>query len=246
MLSETDHPLPQAFATAYKKSASIFLETDIDALSAPENAALMMKALMQPQGKTLASVLSPDTYEQLKRFLSTRGMAIDAFTSYTPTGVALTVSLMELQKLGLRPDLGVDQHFSNKAKKDGKRVNGLESPSEHISFLSDLGKGKEDEFILKTLKDIKQMPEAMTTLKSAWRSGDNKTLSMIAVNEIEKEFPKVYETLLTSRNNRWLVKIEKMLKTTETEFVLVGALHLAGEDGLLTQLKKRGYKIENI
>lgn len=246
LLTQSDYPLPLAFDTAYQNSTSIFLETDIKALQSPEYAGLMMQTLMQPAGKTLENTLSPSTYQSLKKFLSAREIPVENFSPYTPTGVALTISLLALQKLGFRPDLGVDQHFSNKASKDGKRIEGLETPSEHIAFLSDLGKGQEDEFILKTIKDIEQMSDIMNTLKEAWRSGDNKKLSSMAIKDIQKEFPEVYASLLTNRNEAWMIKIEKMLKTQSVEFVLVGAMHLAGEDGLITQLKNRGYTIENL
>ena len=53
----------------------------------------------------------------------------------------------------------------------------------------------------------------------------------------------MYKSLIADRNDAWLPKIEAMLKTREVEFVLVGALHLAGDDGLLSQLATRGYKV---
>ena len=41
-------------------------------------------------------------------------------------------------------------------------------------------------------------------------------------------------------------QIEDMLKTSEVEFIMVGAMHLAGEDSVLTQLKAQGYSIEKL
>lgn len=45
---------------------------------------------------------------------------------------------------------------------------------------------------------------------------------------------------MVSRNSNWLPEIKKMLATPEVEFILVGAAHLAGDDGLLSQLKSSG------
>ena len=61
-----------------------------------------------------------------------------------------------------------------------------------------------------------------------------------------KEFPELYKSLLVDRNVSWLKYIERMLTTADVEFVLVGALHLIGEDGVLQQLKARGYAITRL
>jgi uncharacterized protein YbaP (TraB family) len=58
------------------------------------------------------------------------------------------------------------------------------------------------------------------------------------------EFPTLNQSLLVNRNNAWIPKIKAMLITPERELILVGALHLAGEEGVLAQLKKQGYVVE--
>ena len=60
------------------------------------------------------------------------------------------------------------------------------------------------------------------------------------------EFPAAYQTLLVNRNNAWMGKIEGMAESAQTEFVVVGALHLAGTDGLLEQLDARGYRVTRL
>ena len=50
--------------------------------------------------------------------------------------------------------------------------------------------------------------------------------------------------MLTQRNNAWIPKIEALFKTKKAIFVLVGILHLVGDDGLLNQLSAKGYQIE--
>ena len=54
----------------------------------------------------------------------------------------------------------------------------------------------------------------------------------------------MYDELIVKRNNAWMPKIEAMLKTKQVEFILVGALHLAGEDGVLAKLASQGYSIQ--
>ena len=84
----------------------------------------------------------------------------------------------------------------------------------------------------------------MATMKNAWRKGNNLKLKEVALTSWKKDFHKLYNTLLVKHNNQWIPKIESMLKTKEVEFVLFGALHMVGDDGVLAQLKARGYSIQ--
>jgi hypothetical protein len=70
-------------------------------------------------------------------------------------------------------------------------------------------------------------------------------MKALAITPIEKDFPKVYQQLIVQRNMDWIPEIEQMLKTKQVEFILVGAAHLVGEDGILAQLAARGYTIES-
>ncbi|MFT5082822.1 MAG: hypothetical protein ACI9Y1_000857 [Lentisphaeria bacterium] len=109
-----------------------------------------------------------------------------------------------------------------------------------------MGEGKEDELIMQTLDEISSIEKDILDMKQAWRSGDNDTLERIAMVDIKKEFPDTHKTLFSNRNNAWAPKIETMLKNKSVELVLLGALHLVGDDGLINQLKRRGYSVENI
>ena len=42
----------------------------------------------------------------------------------------------------------------------------------------------------------------------------------------------------------WIPHFEDYLKTPQVEFVIVGAAHLYGQDGVLQLMKDRGYKVQ--
>ena len=107
-----------------------------------------------------------------------------------------------------------------------------------------MGEGHEDELILSTLSDLKELPTMMQAMKTAWRNGDLAQLEAVGITPMRKEYPAIYQIVLVQRNLSWLPEIESFFKTPETELILVGALHLAGKDGLLAQLQQRGYKVE--
>jgi hypothetical protein len=126
---------------------------------------------------------------------------------------------------------------------DQKPVGGLETPQEQLAMIAAMGAGQEDQLMAYTLRDIKELPAIMSSLKAAWRSGDSVTLREVFIQSFKTDSPELYEELLVKRNNAWVPEIEAMLQTTDVEFVLVGAAHLVGEDGVLAQLQGRGYKL---
>jgi uncharacterized protein YbaP (TraB family) len=79
---------------------------------------------------------------------------------------------------------------------------------------------------------------------NAWRAGDTENLFISGIKPMMEDYPKVYRSLLVERNNNWLPKIERLIQQPEEKFILVGALHLIGQDGLLQQLKNRGYQVQ--
>jgi uncharacterized protein YbaP (TraB family) len=106
-----------------------------------------------------------------------------------------------------------------------------------------MGEGREDDFIHYSLKDLNDLPNVLQALKNAWRNGDNAQMQKLALKPLKDGFPKIYTSLVVDRNNNWLPIIETMLKTKDVELVLVGSLHLVGDDGILSQLKRRGYSL---
>ena len=56
----------------------------------------------------------------------------------------------------------------------------------------------------------------------------------------------LYQNLIVRRNQSWADRIARQLRGGKpgTNFVAVGAAHLAGPDSLLVQLEKRGFKPE--
>ena len=97
-----------------------------------------------------------------------------------------------------------------------------------------------------TLDDMKDLDLSMRQMKSAWRVGNMQTLQQEALASWEQQFPELFDSILTQRNNNWIPKLEAMLSTKYIELVLVGALHLVGKHGVLSQLKARGYSIKQL
>lgn len=242
VLNESDYPLPQTFENAYSQSDTLVFETDLNKLQSPEYQQALMSEVVYSNGKTLKMVLQPETYQALEEHFAKRGVPIAAINNLKAGMASLTVTTFELQRLGLF-GTGVDVYFNARAVKDKKTLAGLETVEQQLNFIKNLGEGYEDQLIKYTLSDVEELPNIMKALKEAWRKGDNGQLEKMALIPIKKEFPKIYKTFIVNRNQAWLKKIKDMLDTPEVEFILFGALHMVGQEGILEQLESEGYDV---
>lgn len=245
VLTPKDYPLAKEYDVAFKASDKVIFETDMQAVSTPEFAQKMMSLMMYSDGTTINKVLQPETYQALAVHLSSRQIPMQAFASYKPSLLSITLTFIELKAMGYSSE-GVDLFYSKMANAQGKEQGWLETPDEQLTFLSNLGGDDPNAMIEYTLKDIKKMPEMFGQLHSTWLAGDMLGMKEVGITPFKADYPKIYQDLLVTRNNNWLPKIINMLNDEPTEFILVGALHLAGPDSVLSLLKAKGYTIEKL
>ncbi|MGA2330770.1 MAG: TraB/GumN family protein, partial [Syntrophales bacterium] len=62
----------------------------------------------------------------------------------------------------------------------------------------------------------------------------------------DRRFYTIYDKLIYKRNRNMAQKIEGYLKTNGTYFVVVGAVHLLGDKGIIQLLKDKGYSVEQL
>lgn len=245
LLRSSDYPLPAEFEEAYEKSNMLYLETDVAVMNQPDVQQMMLSKMRYPEGKTLRQVLTREAYNALAAKLDAAGLPASRFDSFKPALAVLTFLALELQRLGISAD-GVDSYFYYKAARDRKPVGKLETLDDHLNFLATMGEGSESQFIVHSIRDFERMGPLLDQIIRAWRSGNNERLTSLLIAEFRRDYPSLYNNLLVQRNKNWLPKIESLFEQPGTEFVLVGAAHLFGDEGILNQLKQRGYRVRQL
>ena len=245
MLRETDYPLPSEFDKAYKASEIVVFETDIGKLQEPSTRQKLLAQFMYADGSTIDKHLSARTYGELSAYCKSNGIPLEAFKQLKPSLLIVTLTAVELMKLGVT-QRGVDLFFYGLANEDRKIVKGLETVEEQINYLVSMADGNEDDFVTYSINDMKNVKQQFESLANAWRKGDAEKIDEYIVAELRTKLPHVYKKLFTDRNSKWLPMIEAYINTPETEFILVGAGHLVGSEGIIALLKKKGYTIDKL
>ena len=245
LLRPGDYPLPDEFEEAYQASSELYFETDIAAMSDLLVQAQMLQQLTYSDDRSLRTVLSDEAYTALSAYTQTAGLPIVMLEKFKPGLLISTLQILVFQSMGFTPQ-GVDAFFHTRAVADGKAEGQLETVQEQIGFIAAMGEGNDSEFILLSLKDLTETGNVIDGMIGAWRSGDAQGLSELFVEDMKVEAPALYDTLLLERNLKWIPQINRMLQDADTEFVLVGAAHIVGENGLLDLLSQEGYEINQL
>ncbi len=245
ILTAADYPLPEPFETAFAASDKLFFETDIAAMETPEFQAKILPVMMQPAGSILEQQLSESAWSSLNAFIDKRGIPSSQIQPLSPAGATLVLTITEYQLKGFTQE-GVDKFYFDKGTSEAMPISWLETIDSQVALIGSLNELDPNMLVEYTLKDLSRGDEVIKNLHDAWKTGDMEKLTSVGLTEWKEEFPDVYADFMTNRNNAWYPQIIEMLKDDPIEYVLVGALHLAGEDGLIHLLEKDGYKVEKL
>ncbi len=236
------YPLPEVIEHAYSKCSKIIFEADIEAVHDPSFQARIMTLGVYPEGDTLEANVSRQTFDLLKKKANSAGLSIEQLNRLKPWLCAISITSIEFLKLGFNPIYGIDIYFMNKAKKDGKEMLAFETAEFQLSLMAKMTRKQGEMMLRQTLKDLEVIEKDAANLVNYWKSGDSDRLDSLITASF-KDFPELYDRWFTSRNKMWLSEIKKLTGENENIFIVVGAGHLVGRDGLIELLRKQNYKI---
>ncbi|MCH8537123.1 MAG: TraB/GumN family protein [Alkalimonas sp.] len=246
LLPASEFPLPAEFSKAYKQADQLVFEVDMAKMEDPSIGPMVLGYAMYQDGRTLPEVISQENFHRLKHAAAELGIDINALAGFKPDFVLVQMMQFKLQQLGMAGE-GVDKYFFTKGAQDAKDKAFLETLEQQFELLFSISDGYEDDWLEQNLDQLDETEHFMQATLTAWRHGDRTALAELTSDMHDTEVgQRFYQRLLTDRNKDWVEQIDAMLQTSEVEFVLVGALHLAGPDNVLDLLAERGYQIRQL
>ncbi|MGY3977246.1 TraB/GumN family protein [Aeromonas mytilicola] len=234
------YPLPDPIERAWQQSRALVMEVDMTHISQAQWQE--MGAITRlVDGKTLKDHLPMDLYRRTLIAAGQNGLTEAMLAPLRPWFAAITLTQAALERTGYRGEFGVDQHFAKRANDGGKPIVGLETLLEQLGYLASVG-DNQTLMLESTLDELPELEKGFTEVMAAWQNGDQATL----INLLKEEMapPKLQawleQTLLAERNRNW---VKKWPGLPNESFIVVGALHLYGEQGLLALLEQQGWRI---
>lgn len=233
-----------AFDRAYAQADKIWFETRADADPA-EVQALLDRYGVDPD-RSLTEKLPPRTVAALKAALERDGGSLDRVDRLRPWAAAMMLSVLPMTRRGAAVQAGADAAVTRQARAAEKPIGTFETLEEQIRLFADLPEAVEVQYLDDVAAESLSPPKNGVALQAAWLRGDMGKLGPLVVDVMKRDRPALYDTLLRRRNQAWARTLAAEMAKPGVELVAVGALHMAGEDGLPALMAARGFQVRRI
>jgi uncharacterized protein YbaP (TraB family) len=255
LLLPGDYPLSRDVDMALADAEKLLFEIAPEELASPQLAMQMGQAAMRTDGSTLDDQLGPGLSAKLAAWgeanaaqLAATGISVELLQRFEPWFVGMMVTIAQMKGIGFDPALGLDVHMGALAQKAQKPTAGFETGAQQIAFLDGMDAGEQLQMLEQALDQAEAGAGQMLALHAAWRAGDVDTILEGTVAEMRRDFPALYRAINVERNDAWMPKLEARLREDgeDDTLVVVGAMHLLGEDGVVEKLRAKGYVVERV
>lgn len=241
--STSNFPLNSVIEDSYSISEKLYVEVDTSRLTREKALEYIMKYGVYPSGDSIVNHISDELYKKLQSEIEKLGFTMNSsLLSMKPWLLASQITLLKMKELGYDATLGIDNYFINKAngKKSIIELESAEFQYEMLSMLPD----KLQEYYLKSTLEFKDVDALyMDNLYRYWKTGDKTRIEELILTETSNEEVKALnEIIYDKRNINMVDKIITCLEQEGSSFIVVGAGHIVGKNGILELLKNKGYK----
>lgn len=248
LLRPQDLPINPVFDQTYELCTEVVFEIDMAEMLAPDTNQRILRIGTLPEGQRLADKIGSKLARQISAYLQRNRLPPTMLDRYTPGLAFLTIENLEATRQGARPDLGLETHFFERAKRDQKPSRGLETIEYQIKLFDQLEQESLRDMLQTTLAASLKNDEGNSNLDrliAAWRSGEMEVLNDIIRGEMADDAPE-RKALLTDRNRNWIPAIEAALAENKTSFFLVGTAHLIGTESVVSLLEAEKLQISRL
>jgi len=238
-----------AIESALAGSQALVMEAEVPAPDTKEGSAFIDRAVSMatlPEGQTLDQLLPQPTWDHLADFLRERGAPVDAYRRLKPWFMMTMVVASLAAESGLQAGAGID-HRIEQASQGRIPVIALETAESQLALLDSLPIDVQAQMLGDVIDRQKETRQGTERLFEAWKLGDLGAIEREVVGEDAS--PKVrefQEKIYTTRNKAMVQHLDELLAQPKTLFVVIGAGHMVGADGIPSLLAARGYRVTRI
>lgn len=235
-----------------EETKQVIGEIDFKLTQSPEFVQKMQQSLLLPGDTTLLILMSKEDFDKVNAQVKANlGMDLNNMLKMKPAFVhlQLTLSIYLKHMPGYNPAQQLDSYIQTKGLEKGLKIIGLEAPESQIDVLLNMASlQRQAELLVCLAENPQKTVEDVQTLNQAYLAQDLQ--KMLELSEKDdgtpcSSKPEENDELLGKRNDNWIKKLPAYLQAAPS-LVVVGALHLPGEKGLIRQLQKAGYTVEAV
>lgn len=238
------------FSEAINASDIVMAEVDMTAAQTMQDAQrVMLQYAKAPADSTLSMLFSPEQLDSINSAISyfsgnkvnidVRGM--DALKPSFVSIVIIGVQAMNPENAAKPGKKQIDTEVLRIAKQSGKEIKPLETIEQQVQWLMGGSVASQARMLMETVRNKDKDKTLSNELIKAYVSQDLDFIEKVFLSD-EAVSDYMRTVLIDNRNATWLQVLQREMQQ-HSIFVAVGAGHLVGPTGLLSSLRKNGYKL---
>lgn len=228
------------------ETSEIWTELIISPETDAQTQALALRYGLAEPGRPLSSYFSSEENARISAAAQRLGLQPQVLQAMRPWLAGITFALAPMLQAGFDPNSGADRLIDAYGDANGKTMRSFETAEQQMRMLASFSDEVQRQMLLEALDEAEGGSGETEAMAAAWESGDLATLERMVVDDLRREYPDFYRVLLVERNNAWVEVLARELEGEGVDFVAVGAGHMLGPDGVIAQLRGRGYTVERI
>jgi uncharacterized protein YbaP (TraB family) len=231
---------------ALEASTDVWTEIEMSPEADARGAQLAAQLGNAPADHPLSSLLTAEQNVRLAALEQRLGVPSSLLENMQPWRASLVLTFLPIMRAGYDPNSGVDRDIDAYADAHGKHEHAFETIDQQLGFLTNLSPDLQRQMLLESIDEADQGAQMITEMTRAWEHGDLDALERTIVSDTRDQYPQLYNVLFKQRNAAWIQVLSHEMQGAGTEFVAVGAGHLLGRDGLVAQLRARGFNVQRV
>lgn len=235
--------LPGSVRRAFAEAGTVVGELDMTQVN---HAAVMADALLPPE-QSLADYLSPELHQRTLAAVAPLGIPAALADRMEVWFLAMLLSNdpgeLERQRQG---KVVLDEWLQDEGRRQGKRIVGLERLEEQLAIFAGWPLSLQVAMLRAALEYPGLISGSQASLTALWLDGDLPSMWRLFRVSLLASGPEFRERMtvdLVLRRNHLMAERLAPLLEQGGAFVAVGALHLAGTEGLVVLLRQAGWTV---
>ncbi|WP_162341408.1 TraB/GumN family protein [Paenibacillus paridis] len=238
------YPLRPEIQKAYDASNFLVVEADITKMDDEAVQQQVLDISVYKDNTTLKDHISAEAYKKLGEILQENGLETHALDTFKAWNVSTALDYLTSAKSGFDAGIGIDAHFLQQANVSQLPILELESIEYQLNMFNNFSDKLQEEMLNSSIEQYYAESSSIDALSEMWATGNEEQLLELTQSTMTND--EFYKALLSDRNVPMVDKITGYLNGGEkkTYFVVVGAAHMIGQDGIVPLLEKKGFKVE--
>lgn len=241
--------LTPSMLAALERSDAVALEADPAKMEQEKVGLMMVQQGMLPPEQDLFRLLEPADAQLLETRAAEAKLPREAVARMKPWLAAMLLAVGGLANAGYQPSDGTEQRvLAQLGEPRSKPVVELEGAEAQLRMMATIPDAIARLMLLEELRREEPVGTSIEKLADRWRAGDAEGLAKLLFEEElqSPEFKPLYQAMFVDRNHVMAGRIVELAESGKTHFVVVGAGHVVGDDGLLRLLADRGYTVRQL